>query len=96
MIIQSMQRLYSAIDKKNLKPVADLTLSTLMTIAGDPKDPRYHQARQEAERRKRQSKMSQPKKQSTTVVKQNKVKQQNRIKKSKKMSKTLNLMKSPV
>lgn len=96
MIIQSQYRLSAAINKKNLKPVADLTLSTLMSIARDPKDPRYHQARQEAERRKRQAEMSKPKKQSTTEIKRSKATQEKRIKKSKKMSKTLDLMKSPV
>lgn len=51
--ICSQARLFAAKNKNLLEPVNSLTLSTLESIASDPKDPRQKQAEREAERRKK-------------------------------------------
>ena len=51
--IYSYYRLSAAKNKNLLEPVNSLTLSTLESIANDPKDPRQKQAEREVERRKK-------------------------------------------
>ena len=51
--IYSYYRLSTAKNKNLLEPVNSLTLSTLESIANDPKDPRQKQAEREVERRKK-------------------------------------------
>ena len=57
--ILSQHRLKAAPNRALLSPVKDLTLSTLDSIAIDPKDPRQQQAQREAERRRQQYEQSQ-------------------------------------
>lgn len=51
--LYSYYRLSAAKNKNLLEPVNSLTLSTLESIANDPKDPRQKQAEREVERRKK-------------------------------------------
>lgn len=58
MLIFSNLRLTAIKNKALLQPVKDLTLSTLQSIANDPKDPRQQQAQREVDRRKQQVEQS--------------------------------------